>query len=170
MGVRIRFFSPLADEPMPDADALYLPGGYPELHAPRLAANARWLSSMHAFAAAGRPIYGECGGMMVLFDTVRTCDGVDHPMAGLLPGKVAMREKLAAIGLQALTIAQGTLRGHTFHYSELETPLEPAYQCTPHRYGKGEAVYRRDAVTASYLHAYFPSNPAAAAALIMGTA
>lgn len=170
MGVRLRFFSPLADEPVPVADALYMPGGYPELHAARLAVNTQWLASVREFARADRPIYAECGGMMALFDTLRTIDGVEHPMAGLLPGKVAMRGKLAAIGLQALTLGQGTLRGHTFHYSELETSLSPALTCMPHRYGKGEAVYRSGAITASYLHAYFPSNPAAAGALLTGAA
>lgn len=170
MGVRLRFFSPVADEPVPAANALYLPGGYPELHAASLAANAHWLESVRAFARAGKPIYAECGGMMVLFDTLKTVEGIEYPMAGLLPGKVAMRSKLAAIGLQALTLSQGTLRGHTFHYSELETPLVPALQCAPHRGSKGERVYRSGPITASYLHAYFPSNPAAAAALLMGAA
>lgn len=170
MGVRLRFFSPLADEPVPGADALYLPGGYPELHAARLAGNAQWLQSVRAFARAGKPIYAECGGMMVLFDTLKTLEGAEHPMAGLLPGRVAMRSRLAAIGLQALPLGEGTLRGHTFHYSELETPLAAAFRCLPQRSGKGEPVYRRGSVTASYLHAYFPSNPAAAAALLTGAA
>ena len=106
--------------------------------------------------------------MMVLFDALRTLDGIEHPMGGLLPGRTVMRSRLSAIGLQSLSLPQGELRGHTFHYSELETTLTPAMQCVPHRYGKGEAVFRSGAITASYLHAYFPSNPSAAAALIMG--
>lgn len=170
MGAELNFFSPLADEPVPRADSLYLPGGYPELHAARLASNRRWLDSMRAHAAAGRPLLGECGGMMVLFDTLTTLDGRAHAMAGLLPGKVTMRERLAAIGLQSLRLSQGELRGHAFHHSQLDTPLAPAFACVPQRYGKAEPVYRRGAVTASYLHAYFPSSPAAAAALLLGTA
>ena len=166
LGVRLRFFSPLADEPVPAADALYMPGGYPELHAGRLAANARWLGSLREFACSGRAIYGECGGMMVLFDTLKTLDGVEHAMARLLPGKVTMRERLAAIGLQSLALPQGELRGHSFHYSQLHTPLDASWRCTPRRYGEGEAVYRHGAITASYLHAYFPSNPPAIAAVL----
>lgn len=168
MGANLVFFSPLADEAVPHADALYLPGGYPELHAPRLAGNRRWLDSLRAFAAAKRPLLAECGGMMVLFDTLVTRDGTAHAMAGLLPGTVAMRERVCALGLQSLTLPQGELRGHTFHYSQLDTPLEPAWRCTPHGRSTGERVFRCGGVIASYLHAYFPSNPTAAAALLTG--
>jgi cobyrinic acid a,c-diamide synthase len=89
-------------------------------------------------------------------------------MAGLLPGTVRLRTRLAAIGLQALPLAQGELRGHTFHYSELRTPLAPMVQCVPYRYGTGEFCYRSGSITASYLHAYFPSNPTATAGLFTG--
>ena len=170
MGAALKFFSPLSDDPVPCADSLYLPGGYPELHATRLASNRRWLDSLHAFASAGRPLLAECGGMMVLFDALVTLEGRSHVMAGLLPGKVTMHERLAAIGLQSLRLPQGELRGHAFHHSQLDTALTPAYECAPHRYGRGELVYRRGAITASYLHGYFPSNPAAAAALLTGAA
>jgi cobyrinic acid a,c-diamide synthase len=166
MGAEIIFFSPLADEEVPESDMLYLPGGYPELHAVRLASNRRWLDSTRAFAAAQKPILAECGGMMVLFDALTTLDGTAHPMLGLMPGRVIMRERLTTIGLQSLALPQGELRGHSFHYSQLVTPLAPAWHCTPQRYGKGESVYRQGATVASYLHAYFPSNAAAAAALL----
>jgi cobyrinic acid a,c-diamide synthase len=166
MGAEMVFFSPLADEAVPQSDMLYLPGGYPELHAARLASNRRWRDSMRAFAAAQKPVLAECGGMMVLFDTLTTLDGTAHPMLGLMPGGVTMRERLTAIGLQSLAWPQGEVRGHSFHYSQLATPLAPAWHCTPQRYGKGEAVYRQGAMVASYLHAYFPSNPAVAAALL----
>ncbi|MBI5912428.1 MAG: cobyrinate a,c-diamide synthase [Betaproteobacteria bacterium] len=169
MGAELNFFSPLADELVPRADSLYLPGGYPELHAARLTRNRRWLDSLKAFASTGRPLLAECGGMMVLFDALVTPDGTSHLMAGLLPGKVTMRERLAAIGLQSLWLPQGELRGHAFHHSQLDTTLAPAHECAPHGYGRGEPVYRRGPITASYLHAYFPSNPAAAAALLTGT-
>lgn len=165
MGATLRFFSPLADEPVPAADALYLPGGYPELHAARLAGNARWQRSLSEYAATGRPIVAECGGLMALVETLVTREGSKHSMAGLLPGSVQMRERLAAIGLQSLRLPQGELRGHTFHYSELETSLSPLARCVPHRHGAGEYCYRKGAITASYLHAYFPSNPAAVAGL-----
>ena len=168
MGAELSFFSPLADELVPRADSLYLPGGYPELHAAKLASNRRWLGSLREFAASGRPILAECGGMMVLFDTLVALDGNVHTMAGLLPGKVTMGERLAAIGLQSLRLPQGELRGHAFHHSQLATALTPTYECAPHRYGRPEPVFRRGAITASYLHAYFPSAPAAAAGLLTG--
>jgi len=110
MGAELLFFSPLADEPVPPADALYLPGGYPELHAGRLAGNSSWLTSMQAFAETNRPVLAECGGMMVLFDTLTARDGAEHQMAGLLPGKVVMSRRLAAIGLQSLALPEGELR------------------------------------------------------------
>lgn len=168
MGAELSFFSPLADEAVPPADALYLPGGFPELHAARLSRNRRWLDSMRAFETTRRPLLAECGGMMVLFDRLVTLDGTAHAMAGMLPGTVTMRREVAAIGLQSLALPQGDLRGHTFHYSELDTPLAPVWRCSPQRYGTGESVYRSGMTTASYLHAYFPSNPAAAAALLTG--
>ena len=155
---------------MPQAEALYLPGGYPELHAARLAASRRWLDSIRAFAGTQRPLLAECGGMMVLFDALVTADGAEHAMAGLLPGTVTLRDQVTAIGLQSLALLQGDLRGHSFHCSQLDTPLAPAWRCLPHGYAMGERVYRRGAIIASYLHAYFPSNPAAVAALFTGTA
>jgi cobyrinic acid a,c-diamide synthase len=166
MGAQVVAFSPIADDVIPQADALYLPGGYPELHAARLAGNRRWLRSLRDFAVSGRPVLAECGGMMVLFDSLTTVEGATHEMAGLLPGKVAMQARLAAIGLQSLQLPQGELRGHTFHHSRVDTSLVPQFECIPYRYGKGEPVYRHGVVTASYMHAYFPSNPAAVAALL----
>ena len=123
---------------------------------------------MRAFAETNRPVLAECGGMMVLFDTLTTRDGAEYQMAGLLPGKVVMGQRLMAIGLQSLGLPEGELRGHTFHYSRLETPLDPVCRCIPYRYGSGEHVYRQGAIIASYLHAYFPSNPGAVAALLGG--
>ena len=169
MGAELVFFSPLADEPVPPADAVYLPGGYPDCTQPASPAIAAG-TSVREFAETNRPVLAECGGMMVLFDTLTTQDGAEHRLAGLLPGKVMMGQRLAAIGLQSLALPEGELRGHTFHYSRLETPLEPVYRCIPYRYGAGEHVYRRGPIIASYLHAYFPSNPRAVAALLRAPA
>lgn len=168
MGAALRFFSPLADEAVPKAEALYLPGGYPELHGARLAAAARWQESVAAFARSGRPVYAECGGMMALLDELVMLDGSAHPMAGVLPGRTRMRERLAAIGLQALSLDEGELRGHSFHYSELQTPLVPIAHCRSPRGRDGEPMYRLGTVTASYFHAYFPSCPAAVANMFRG--
>jgi cobyrinic acid a,c-diamide synthase len=170
LGARVTWFSPLADEPVPqDADAVYLPGGYPELHGDTLAQAARWRESIRAAHAAGLPILAECGGMMVLADTLADKDGRAWPMAGLLPGRVQMQARLAGLGPQGLATAAGQMRGHTFHYSRLETPLAPAAWTAKHPSGaQGEAVYRTGSLTASYFHAFFASNPAAMASLLRG--
>lgn len=170
LGARVSWFSPLADEPVPeDADAVYLPGGYPELHGETLAQAARWRESIRAAHAAGLPILGECGGMMVLADSLVDKDGRDWPMASLFPGRVLMQPRLAGLGPQAVATQAGQMRGHTFHYSRLETPLPPAAWTAKHPSGaQGEAVYRAGSLTASYFHAFFASNPEAAASLLRG--
>lgn len=167
LGATLAFFSPLADEAVPpQADAVYLPGGYPELHTEKLSQAARWSASIRAAHADGLPIVAECGGMMALADTLADKQGAVWPMAALLPGRVAMQARLAGLGSQGMPTAQGVLRGHTFHYSKLETDVEPAARTVKHPSGaEGEAVYKIGSLTASYFHAYFPSNPDAVAAL-----
>jgi cobyrinic acid a,c-diamide synthase len=168
LGAAVCYFSPLDDEPVPaDAGAVYLPGGYPELHASALSGAHRWQASMRAAHAAGVPILAECGGMMALADSLVDQAGTAWPMAGLLPGCVTMQARLAGLGSQGLQTAQGELRGHTFHYSRFDTTLTPAAHTVKPASGvAGEAVFRRGSLTASYFHAYFPSCPAAAAALL----
>ncbi|MEN3275932.1 MAG: cobyrinic acid a,c-diamide synthase [Massilia sp.] len=170
LGAQLVFFSPLADEAVPaGADGVWLPGGYPELHAQALSSAARWRASIAAAFAGELPILAECGGMMVLADALTDPEGRRWPMAGLLPGTVRMGTRLAALGPQAIDTPAGTLRGHTFHYSRFETPLAPAQHALRHPSGaQGEAVYRAGSLTASYFHAYFPSNPHAVAALFTG--
>jgi cobyrinic acid a,c-diamide synthase len=172
LGARIAWFSPLADEPVPaDADAVYLPGGYPELHAATLSQAARWQTSVRAAHENGTPIFAECGGMMSIADTLTDAQGTTWQMAGLLPGRVSMQSRLAGLGPQAMPTAHGPLRGHTFHYSRLETAMEPIACTTRHPAGvQGEAVYRVGSLQASYFHAYFPSNPDAVAELFSRSA
>jgi len=170
LGARVRWFSPVADEPVPqDADAVYLPGGYPELHVEALSQAGRWRETIRAAHAAGLPILAECGGMMALADAIVDKDGRSWPMAGVLPGDAKMQARLAGLGPQALATPAGEMRGHTFHYSRLETPTAAAAWTVKHKTGtQGEAVYRVGSLTASYFHAFFASNPAAAASLLRG--
>jgi cobyrinic acid a,c-diamide synthase len=170
LGARLAFFSPLADEPVPeDADAVYLPGGYPELHCPALSQAARWQDSIRAAHRAGLPILAECGGMMAVADAIVDKAGRSWPMAALLPGQARMTVRLAGLGAQALPTAAGILRGHNFHYSVLDTAIEPVAHTVNHPSGAaGEAVYRAGSLTASYFHAFFASNPEAAAGLLLG--
>lgn len=170
LGARLIYFSPLADAALPDCDAFWLPGGYPELHGPRLAANQGMAASLVAHVAAGKPALAECGGMMACFEGLVANDGTRHGAFGLLPGETRMQTRLAALGLQGVDWPQGRLEGHTFHYSLCHTDLAPALHATratgmPGQ--AGEAVYRRQRLTASYLHFYFPSCPAAAAGLFL---
>ena len=171
LGAELVFFSPLADAALPDCDAVWLPGGYPELHAQTLCANAGLRESLGAHVAAGRTVWAECGGMMALFDAIVDKEGVTHPMWGLLPGHATMQQRLAALGPQQLELPAGTLRGHTFHYStaasEVAVVARTARPDTAPAPDKGESVYRLGPIQASYFHPWFPSSPAAAASLFL---
>lgn len=170
LGARVSFFSPLADEPLPSgADAVFLPGGYPELHAEPLSAARKFQGSIRRAHEAGIPILAECGGMMALAQSLGDTQGRQWPMAGILAGYTRMQPRLAALGLQAWGTAFGELRGHTFHYSIFDTPLQGSTQTRAYPgNAPGETIYRRGSLTASYFHAYFPSCRAAVAALFSG--
>lgn len=139
-GAELSFFSPLADEaPDPAADAVFLPGGYPELHAGRIAAAGRFLTGLTGHTGL---IYGECGGFMVLGERLTDADGQSHQMAGLLPLATSFAERKLHLGYRRLTPRggapwQGELRGHEFHYSTISAG------------GGGEALFAaRDAAGA----------------------
>lgn len=168
LGAELVFFSPLEDDRLPHADALYLPGGYPELHLERLESNASMKMALRAFHASGRPVVAECGGMLYLLESLTDVNGKRAEMLGLLPGHATMQDKLANLGLHGIELPEGTLRGHTFHYSRMECPLAPvAWSLGARAGGRGEPVYREGRLHASYLHLYFSSNPTAAAGLFM---
>jgi cobyrinic acid a,c-diamide synthase len=174
-------FSPLADARLPAAlDGLYFGGGYPEEHARELSANASMLAGVRAFAAGGRPVYAECGGLMYLSRAVETLDGSRHAMAGVLPVATRMLARRKALGYveasperDSLFAAAGeTMRGHEFHYSEVAPgeeggPWRPAYRVSRRR----DATERPEGfecgrVLASYVHLHFASHPGAAARLV----
>lgn len=169
LGAQLEFFSPIENQAVPaNADAVYLPGGYPELHAPALAQAEGWQQSMRDAHAAGLPILAECGGMMVLSERLVDKQGTGWPMLGLLPGTIVMQSRLAALGPQAWNTPQGVLRGHAFHYSRFETELPMQTHTRKYASGEpGEAIYRVGNLTASYFHSYFPSSPQATAALFL---
>ncbi|TDN61247.1 cobyrinate a,c-diamide synthase [Paraburkholderia sp. BL10I2N1] len=172
LGARVTYFSPLADEPVPQsADALYLPGGYPELHAERLARNTCSAVTIRAHAASGKPLVAECGGMLYLLETLTDTGGKRTLMLGVLPGHATMQTRLASLGMQQLDGMHGTMTGHTFHYSHMTTTMAPYLTSVrPHSDARGEAVYRAGKIVATYMHSYWPSNPAFAAALFHGEA
>ena len=166
MGADLVFFSPLNETELPDADSLYLPGGYPELHLEKLAANRVMRQAIQAHHAAGKPIVAECGGMLYLLTTLTDSSGQQADMADILPGKATMQKRLVNLGLHSAIFPDGECRGHTFHHSQLETALESSTLTQPTRKGlRSEAVFQQGKLTASYIHWYFPSNPTVAAAL-----
>lgn len=121
-GAELSFFSPLANEATPKADAIFLPGGYPELHAGKIAANAHFLASLRNFTGL---IYGECGGYMVLGGGLIDTKSQHHAMAGLLPLTTNFAKRKLHLGYRQLKPLTGPwkqpLRGHEFHYSTIET-------------------------------------------------
>jgi cobyrinic acid a,c-diamide synthase len=122
-GAEVSFFSPLADEsPDENADAAFLPGGYPELHAARLAANHKFMRGLQNSAGNGSLVYGECGGFMVLGESLTDAAGVTHRMAGLLPVATRIDRPRRTLGYRRLTHESllpwpKSLMGHEFHYS-----------------------------------------------------
>lgn len=161
LGATLRFFSPLHDKALPEADAYWLPGGYPELHNRIIAENTGMRDTLQAAFNNQKPMLAECGGMMALSESI---DG--QPGFGLLPGTSHMQSRLQGLGTQHWELAQGRLSAHTFHYGRFDTSLSPA-GIAETRFGNPEALYRHGSLNASFLHFYFPSNPAAAASLFL---
>ncbi|WP_236208518.1 cobyrinate a,c-diamide synthase [Pseudomonas tohonis] len=167
LGAELRFFSPLTDTALPEVDSLYLPGGYPELHLAPLAENRAMADAIRAHHEAGKPTLAECGGMLYLLDALTDAEGAHAELVGLLPGSAVMQKRLVALALQEVELPGGALRGHTYHHSRLDSPLQPLARGTcPNDKPVAEAVFRVGRLTASYIHFYLPSNPAAAAELL----
>lgn len=165
-GAELAFFSPLAGDALPPCDAVWLPGGYPELHLDTLSQRTDLHAALRAHVTACKPLLAECGGLLFLLDELADADGNGAPMAGLLHGHAAMQTRLGGLGLQSVDLPEGTLRGHTFHYAKASIDVEPlALSVNPNGGPSREAVYRDKRMTASFVHFYFPSNPTAAVRL-----
>lgn len=164
-GADLSFFSPLQDEaPAQDCDAVFLPGGYPELHAGRLAANAAMLRGLRTAASRGAAIYGECGGFMLLGRSLVDADGHMHAMAGLLPVTTSFQDRKRQLGYRCMVAladsplgAKGSrFRGHEFHYSvqidgsDNTMPLFAVTDATGA--ARGPAGCHDGSVFGSYLH------------------
>ena len=169
LGATVTFFSPLHDQQLSQADALWLPGGYPELHAEKLSQNHNMLDQIQTFFTAGKPILAECGGMLYSLETLTDLEANTYPMLGLLKGAGAMRGKRGCQGMQTAPLPEGDIRGHAHHRSRSENTPEPLSHGRRQRHpAPGEAIYREKGLTASYLHLFFASNFAATAALFKG--
>ncbi|MCQ8119455.1 cobyrinate a,c-diamide synthase [Methylomonas sp. WSC-7] len=169
MGAELVFFSPLVDGKLPEADSVYLPGGYPELHLQTLADNVPMKQALIDHHLAGKAIYAECGGFLYLLESLTDKDGHQAAMVGLLAGKAVMQTKLANLGMHSLQLELGEIRGHSFHFSKLDTALKPIAVSTAQRsFGHGEGFFRSGSLQASYLHLYFSYNPQLAAGFFSG--
>ncbi|MET0330147.1 MAG: cobyrinate a,c-diamide synthase [Dyella sp.] len=167
-GAELVFFSPLAGDPLPRCDAAWLPGGYPELHLAALSQRHDLHRALAAHLEAGKPLLAECGGLLFALDELIDAQGQRASMAGLLAGTATVQSRFAALGMQAVTLPQGELRGHTFHYARAEIAATPCVLAdNPNGGPSREAIYQRGGLTASFVHFYFPSQPAAALALFL---
>ncbi|MDA4844660.1 cobyrinate a,c-diamide synthase [Hoeflea poritis] len=160
-GAEISFFSPLADEgPRADCDAICLPGGYPELHAGKLAAANHFRETMAKAAEEGKPVYGECGGYMVLGDALIDADGENHAVLGLLPLTTSFAKKKLHLGYRRAKALQPfiwnmPLTAHEFHYATIvdEGAAEPLFAVSDASGNDlGHAGLRCGSVSGSFLH------------------
>jgi len=162
-GAAISFFSPLQDEAPPeDADFCWLPGGYPELHAGRLAEARNFLDGLNKFAA-DKPVHGECGGYMVLGETLVDAAGVRHAMSGLLSVYTSFAKRKMTLGYRRAVLAEACalgargdiLLGHEFHYATVDSPGgDPEFALAGDAYGAAPKPVgsRRGRVTGSFFH------------------
>ncbi len=178
-GAETVFFSPLTDEHLPeDLDGIYFGGGYPELNAAALAKNDSVRAEIQSCAAAGMPIYGECGGFMYLCREICDLEGRVHPMTGCFPFSVRMFSKLRSLGYREVTLKRDsllgpigrTIRGHEFHYSDLIDPagrVKTAYHvATRLDVEKSREGYVAGRCLGSYIHLHFGSCPQSAQSFV----
>ena len=162
LGATLKFFSPLHDKEMPAADALWLPGGYPELHAKKLAENTSMLNSIRLFSEQNKPILAECGGFLYCLEELTDLNDETHVMLKILAGQGAMKGKRGCQGMQTAIFPEGEIRAHAHHRSRsFNMPEALSYGRRQRHPAPGEAVYRHNNLNASYLHLFFPSNPKA---------
>jgi cobyrinic acid a,c-diamide synthase len=168
-GAELIEFSPLKGETLPDdVDGLYIGGGFPEEFAEELAEQKEVKRSIRAAIEKGLPTLAECGGFMFLTEYLETTDEKNYEMVGVIPGKVKMQTKLAALGYREITAEEGNFllngdlnaRGHEFHYSTFHpnTEIQHAYQTKGMRGFKQEG-YRKGNLIAGYTHFHFGSCP-----------
>ena len=156
---QVRFFSPLAGDPLPEADLVYLPGGYPELFAAELSSRRETMQQLRDYAESGGRILAECGGMIYLSRAIEGVEGGPYPLCGVLPFSATMDGARLHLGYRRLVDAAGReWRGHEFHYSAVTAP--DALPSVAQQYdARGGAVatplYRYKNVIAGYTHLYW---------------
>jgi cobyrinic acid a,c-diamide synthase len=177
LGAELAFFSPLGDSALPEgASALYLGGGYPELHLEEIGDNRAMRDSVKAARDAGMPIYAECGGYLYLLEAMEDSDGTVRPGLGLAPGIARSGGRLAALGyregrtlgVSPLGRSGCRLRGHVFHYYRVEGGgRAPAIELArPGGEERGAEGFLDGRLFASFLHVHFAANPSAAKSFV----
>ncbi len=179
-GAELVPFSPLADRRLPEGlDGLYIGGGYPELHAAKLAANGTMRRDFLEASRAGMPVYAECGGFMYLCRELEDLTGEVHAMCGCFPFRTRMHGRLTSLGYREVRMTGPTIlggkdrvaRGHEFHYSDIVdrhqwSPIATGYQVSGKSGGVTAEGYQVDRTLGSYIHLHFVSRPDCAAALV----
>ena len=166
-GAELCFFSPLADTALPDnIGGLYLPGGYPELYAARLAANAPLRAAVKSAVQGGLPTVAECGGFLYLGRTLQDADGTPHPMAGVLPGQGFKVGRLVRFGYARLTArvdsmlfrAGETLPVHEFHHWD-STENGDAFTAAKANGRQWACGFANARIYAGFPHLYWAGTP-----------
>ena len=169
LGAELHYFSPLDDTELPCCDALWLPGGYPELYMQTLYNNTTLKTSIQQHFKSNKVILAECGGMLYVQESLTDLSGDTVAMLGLIAGNGVMRDKGGCQGMQSAPLPEGEIRGHAHHHSRSENTLTAiAYGKRSQHPAPGEKIIRHRKLTASYLHLYFPSNPEAMIKLFQG--
>jgi cobyrinic acid a,c-diamide synthase len=169
-GAELVEFSPMTDAALPmGLDGLYLGGGYPEIHAARLAENRAMREAIYGFVTSGAPVYAECGGFMYLTEAIVDTGGREYPMVGLFPARARMQERLAALAyIEAETLGDSLwlragerLRGHEFRYSQIDGMASEIGRCFRLHGAKDSRLegYTMGSVLAGYAHLHFRSAP-----------
>ena len=174
LGAEIVTFSPLHDAQVPEVDGLLIGGGFPEMFAARLAANASMRQDIYRLAQSGLPILAECGGYMYMMESLTDFEGRSHAMVGALPGRTEMTAKLQMVGYVEAELAVDSLlgskgeklRGHEFHFSKEQVPVAAEQAAFTFRKLRNNAAYPAGKwlknVLGSYLHLHFAGCPKAA--------
>ena len=157
----VSYFSPLNDNILPEADLIYLPGGYPELYLKQLADNVTMKTQIFRHYKNGGKILAECGGMMYLGKNIADEKGDLYPMVGILDLETSMQNKKLTLGYRQISLVNDDLRGHEFHYSQLTKSAivnENIAVCNARKEPVDMAVYKTGNLLASYMHFYFGDN------------
>ncbi|MEE8402588.1 MAG: hypothetical protein V3R93_02430, partial [Candidatus Hydrothermarchaeaceae archaeon] len=169
-GAEIKYIDSLKNKTLPDIDALYIGGGFPEIFAEEIEKNVSLRGEIYEFCDAGRPVYAECGGLMYLGRSIVTKENEEYEMVGFLPVKTRMYDKFQSLGyVSNVTTAKNpisragvTLKGHEFHYSRAEI-LEKMEYIYKVKRGRGidgthDGMLKKNTL-ASYMHLHVLSHP-----------